>query len=307
MRADPAARGGLLLLDKPSGPTSHDLVSEARRLTGTRRVGHAGTLDPMATGLLVLLLGRATKLAPFLPGDPKVYEGSILLGTATDTMDIQGEVMAEAAYDGGPERAREALLSLGGEGRQLPPMFSAVKHRGKPLYRYARGGEEVPRLPRRVRVYEVRMTAYREAGEKGELDFLISCSPGAYVREFAARVGEMLGCGGTLARLRRISSGPFRVDDALTREELASLAREGSLPIMAMEDAVADMKKAVLREEWVASARNGAALSQGQVADLAGDAGEGDTVAVITPGGELVGFHAVVVREPLMTRVLRIM
>ena len=301
------APDGLLLLDKPAGPTSHDIVVEVRRLLGLKKVGHAGTLDPMASGLLVILLGRATKLAPFLPQDPKIYEGSLVLGIATDTMDIEGEVTGGRPFRDGPARVESVLATLQGEMEQLPPMFSAVKHKGIPLYRYARRGEDVPRKSRTINVYRAEMTAFRETEEKTEVDVVIHCSPGTYVRSLAAQVGESLGCGASLSRLRRLASGPFQLEDALTMGELSAGRKEGALPLIEIAEAVDYLHKIRVQEEWVKSAINGAPLEESMIEKLDHAVERGETVAVITPLGGLVGFHTVLRSSPFYSKPRRIM
>jgi len=297
---------GLLLLDKPTGPTSHDIIVKVRRLLGVKKVGHTGTLDPIASGLLVILLGRATKLAPFLPQDPKIYEGSLILGVTTDSMDIEGKVTGESPYRDGQTEARAALVSLQGELEQLPPMFSAVKYKGVPLYRYARRGEDVPRKTRKVDVYEVDMTAFRQEGSKAEADFIISCSPGTYVRSLVAQVGDILGCGASLSSLRRLASGPFQLKDALTMEELASGTEKGVLPLIGMVEAVNDLNKVTVQEEWEKTANNGAPLEEGMIERLGQTVQKGETVAVISPKGVLVGFHTVMRSRPFYSKPRRI-
>jgi tRNA pseudouridine55 synthase len=297
---------GLLLLDKPSGPTSHDLVASVRRLSGSPKAGHTGTLDPMASGLLIILVGKATKLAPFVPGDPKVYEGCILLGLSTDSMDIEGEVIAEGTYDGGPERAQAALASLVGVVEQVPPMFSAVKYRGKPLYRYARMGEEVPRQSRTVRVYRSEMRAFRVRGTRAEMDFLIECSPGTYVRDLAARVGDGLGCGGTLSRLRRMGSGPFGVEDAMSVEEMRERAVKGRDYLLPLERAVEGCKRVDVAESGLIAVRNGSPLGGSMLRRVDAEVMEGDAVAVFA-GGELIGMHRVSQVSPFISHALRMM
>ncbi len=297
---------GLLLLDKPVGPTSHDMVALVRRLLGGAKTGHAGTLDPMASGLLILLAGKATRLAPYIPGDPKVYEGSILLGVSTDSLDMQGEIVAESAYDKGPERARAALSSLVGEVEQLPPMYSAAKYRGRPLYRYARAGEEVPRKSRTVRVYFSRMCAYRQLGPRAEIDFAIACSPGTYVRDLAARVGDALGCGGALSRLRRAASGPFKVDEAISVEDLSGRAGRGEGFLLPPEQAVEGLRRLNVAEPDVDAARNGSPLSGEMVSRLDTGVAEGEAVAVFTHG-HLLGVHRVTCLTPFASHALRMM
>ncbi len=215
---------GFLVVDKPSGGTSHDVVDAARRWLGTRRVGHLGTLDPLATGVLPLAVRDATKLIPFVEPGPKVYAGTIRLGAATDTYDAEGRVVRRHE---GPlpdaERVREVLADFVGDIEQLPPMYSSVKHAGEPLHRLARRGEEVEREPRKVRIHSLELLDY----DPPELGIRVSCSPGTYVRTLAEDLGVRLGCGAHLAGLRRSQSGPFTLDQARPLEELARAAEEG--------------------------------------------------------------------------------
>lgn len=297
---------GLLLLDKPSGPTSHDMISSLRRVLGTRKVGHTGTLDPLASGLLLVLVGVATKLAPYIREDPKQYQGRIILGLSTDSMDVMGEVTGEGEYSAGPQQARAALESLVGEREQVPPMFSAVKYHGRPLYRYARKGEEVPRKSRAVRIYKVEMTGFREVGSRAEVDFFVSCSPGTYVRELAASVGEMLSCGGTLASLRRLACGSFRVEDALSMREVEDVASRGEAFLLPPKSALGGYRRVVVSDSALPAARNGSPLDADMldVADAA--ISEGEVVAVFH-GDALIGMHRVISASPYLSRVLRIM
>lgn len=281
---------GLILLDKPAGPTSHDLVREIRRSLGIERVGHAGTLDPLASGLLVVLTGRTTGLMSFVPGDPKVYEGTVILGIVTDTMDLEGKVISRTPFLGEEKEVRKAVSSLVGKTEQVPPRYSAVKHKGKPLYYYARRGEEVPRRARCIEVYRAEMTAFRNCGDTSEVDFLVWCSPGTYVRELASRLGERLGCGGTLARLRRLASGPFRVEEAIGPEEFVRRRERGESVLLPPREALRGLPRVELKEEWVKAARNGAPLSPHMLLDNKGDWKAGEIFAVIHEE-ELIGVY----------------
>jgi len=223
-RSDRPGPSGFLVVDKPVGWTSHEVVDAARRWLGIRRVGHLGTLDPLATGLLPLAIREATKLAPFVAQGLRVYVGSIRLGVATDTFDAEGRVLRR--HDGplpAEEAVREALAEFLGETMQIPPMFSSVKKDGVPLYRLARRGEEVERSPRPIRIYSLDMPHYVPP----EIGIEISCSSGTYVRTLASDLGERLGCGAHLSGLRRTSSGPFRLDQAASVEELEAAAGRG--------------------------------------------------------------------------------
>lgn len=212
------AADGLLLLDKSAGGTSHDAVQKARRLLGQKRIGHCGTLDPDATGLLLLTLGQATRLTRFLIHAPKVYEGTIRFGIATDTYDASGRVTAEAPIDDlTVERIDAALPRFVGTFEQQLPAYSARKVQGVKFYELARRGEEVPEATKEVTVYQLE----RRGGlAEGRLDFRLSCSSGTYARAIAHDLGAALGCGAHLESLRRTGIGPFAVADAVTLEEL---------------------------------------------------------------------------------------
>lgn len=213
---------GVLLVDKPPKLTSHDVVDVARRLLGTRRVGHTGTLDPAATGLLVLCVGRAGRLQSFLTGWEKTYEGTLRFGVATDTYDAEGTPAGEPHPDPRPNLAalEEACRSFTGEIRQSPPPYSAKKVAGKKFYEMARKGEAVPDLPKTVTVREFAVLAL----EGDVAAFRVSCTSGTYIRSLAHEVGQALGFGAHLASLRRTSIGPFRLEDARTLPDLDAMA-----------------------------------------------------------------------------------
>lgn len=211
---------GALLIDKPPGPTSHDVVDRLRRHLGIKKVGHAGTLDPNATGLLIILLGRGTKLSERLMSADKVYEGTIKFGETTDTFDADGEVTATAPVP--PltvDQLNEAAAAFVGDLMQAPPMVSAAKVGGVPLYKLARKGVEVERKPRLVHIYSFRFSAYAEPIGT----FRIACTKGTYVRSIAHDLGQKLGCGAHLATLRRTDAGRFSVNDALPLDEALRL------------------------------------------------------------------------------------
>ncbi|MDD2710170.1 MAG: tRNA pseudouridine(55) synthase TruB [Verrucomicrobiae bacterium] len=214
---------GILLVDKPGGPTSHDVVDRVRRLFQTKRVGHCGTLDPMATGLLILLIGKATKLSDSLMGEDKEYEGTLKLGIATDSQDADGEVLAEKNVPAlTEEQLREAFKAFVGDLYQTPPMVSAKKIAGVPLYKLARKGKEVERKPRLIHIYRLDILRFALP----EVDFRLLCTKGTYVRTICHDLGEKLGCGGHLSRLRRTASGQFRVEKARTLSELEKCGRD---------------------------------------------------------------------------------
>ena len=213
---------GALLVDKPAGPTSHDIVESIRRQFGIAKVGHAGTLDPAATGLLIVLLGRGTKLSEKLMTDDKVYAGWLKFGETTDSYDADGEVIATAAVPPlDVEQLNLAAEPFLGDQKQTPPMVSAVKIGGVPLYKLARKGLDVPREPRLIHIYNFRFTAY----EAPYAAFRVACTKGTYVRSLAHELGQKLGCGAHLAMLRRAASGRFDVADAVEFERLMMMSK----------------------------------------------------------------------------------
>ncbi len=213
---------GILLIDKPAGVTSFEVVRRGRRRLKVRKVGHLGTLDPFATGLLPLCLGEATKLTPFLMEAEKTYLARLKLGEETDTQDLTGKVVASSAQIPTEEEIRRAAAGFVGELMQTPPMYSAVHPRGERLYRRARRGEVVAPEPRPVTVHELDVTEI--AGP--EVTMRVRCSKGTYIRTLGADLGRALGCGAHLVGLRRLAVGPFRVEEALLLENLEQMAPE---------------------------------------------------------------------------------
>jgi tRNA pseudouridine55 synthase len=219
----PSAPSGVLLIDKAPDMTSHDVVAIARRALCTKKIGHCGTLDPMATGLLMLVIERATKIQDLLMSEDKEYEGTLTLGKVTSTQDRQGEVLEEkevAAFTA--EEIHAAFAPFTGNFEQIPPMVSAIKKDGVPLYKLARKGQEVVREPRPVTVtkYDISRISLPE------VDFTVHCSKGFYVRTYAHDIGAKLGCGAHLSDLRRNRSGRFTLERAITVDQLKSLPRE---------------------------------------------------------------------------------
>lgn len=208
---------GILLVDKPTRMTSHDVVDRVRRAAGIRRVGHTGTLDPHATGLLILCLGRATRLSELLTRLDKVYEGVMRLGTVTDSYDLDGQVLEERPVpEFGLEEVQRACAEFTGDIMQVPPMVSAVRVGGKRLYKMARHGETVEREPRPVTVHEFSVLAY----EPPDAQIRVRCTSGTYVRSLCHDAGQVLGCGAVLASLRRTWVGPHSVENAVPLDAL---------------------------------------------------------------------------------------
>ena len=217
-------RTGVLVLDKPAGITSHDAVDRIRRLYGTRQVGHTGTLDPMATGVLPILVGRAAKAAEYLGSDRKEYIASLRLGMTTDTEDVTGTVLSryEGALPGWAE-IRQAVASMVGESKQLPPMYSAIKVNGKKLVDLARQNIEIEREPRPIEIFAIETSALPGAGDP---ELRVVCSKGTYIRSLCRDIGEKLGCGGCMSALRRTESGRFSIRQAVTLEQLERMSEE---------------------------------------------------------------------------------
>jgi len=220
MLQDFSALDGALLIDKPAGPTSHDVVDAIRRHFHIKKVGHCGTLDPNATGLLIIVLGRGTKLSERLMSDDKVYEGTIKFGETTDSYDADGELVASLpVLPMTLEQLNESAAEFIGDIMQTPPMVSAVKMGGVPLYKLARKGIEIEREARLVHVYNFRFSAYQEPLAQ----FRLACTKGTYVRSIAHELGQKLGCGAHLATLRRVTSGKFDVAQAQPLADLLKL------------------------------------------------------------------------------------
>lgn len=210
-------REGLLIIDKPEGITSHDVVDIVRRKLKTKRVGHSGTLDPVATGVLVLLVGKATKLFSKFVHFDKEYEATLRLGVVTATGDSQGKIIQEKDASAITASAVEKVFaSFIGERQQVPPMVSAIKHQGERLYELARRGIHVDRKARAIRIYDLKITRM----DLPEIDFYVKCSKGTYVRRLGEEIGEVLGVGGFISRIRRISLGPFSIRDAIKVEDI---------------------------------------------------------------------------------------
>ena len=214
---------GVLLVDKDPDMTSHDVVAVARKTLGQKKIGHCGTLDPMATGLLILTLGKGTKIQDLLMAEDKEYVGTVKLGEETTTQDKQGEIVSSKDV---PELSDEDVISVlekfKGDFYQTPPMVSAIKKDGVPLYKLARQGKEVKRDPRLVHVYDYELTAFNLPN----FDFRVVCSKGFYVRTYAHEIGSKIGCGAHLSALRRTKSGKFSTNGAVTFSELKNGTRE---------------------------------------------------------------------------------
>ena len=267
---------GALLLDKPLGLTSNAALQKAKRLYGAAKAGHAGTLDPLASGLLMVLFGEATKFAgPLLDAD-KEYRATVKLGARTSTGDAEGEVLERRPVSVTTE-SLAVLERFRGEVEQVPPMHSALKHKGTPLYRLARRGEEVERAPRRVFIRELEAVKFDGA----LLELRVVCSKGTYIRVLAEDIGEALGCGAHLGGLRRTASGRFRIEQAATLEALED-AEERQRRLLSLPALLEDLPRAEL------GAAEEARLRQGQTLKISGL--QPGLCAVVRPDGEVIGL-----------------
>ena len=270
---------GALLLDKPLGVSSNAALQAAKRLYGARKAGHSGTLDPLATGLLVVLFGEATKLAGLLLDQDKEYLATVKLGETTTTGDAEGEIVESRVVAIDAIRLGKVLGHFLGEIEQRPPMHSALKHGGVPLYRLARQGKEVERKPRRVRIVDIELLAF----ESPRAELRVRCSKGTYIRTLAQDIGEALGTGAHLAALRRTASGRFRLEEAIGLQALRDLrpeARPGRL--LTLGHLVEGLPRAELDAGAEARLRNGQTLQISGLAD--------GIVAVMRVDGALIGL-----------------
>jgi len=248
---------GVLLLDKPAGPSSNTVLQRVKRLLGAARAGHTGTLDPRASGLLVITLGEATKFSGGLLEADKAYRARFALGVRTATGDAEGAVLSRSEASVSESALRAALDRFRGEIDQVPPMYAAIKHEGRPLYAYARAGEHVSRAPRRVAIRRLEL----EGLDGNEATLFVGCSKGTYVRALADDIGEALGCGAHLAALERLAVGPFALEQAIGLDALEAMSlpqrRERLLPPQALLESLPRLR---LARELAARFRQGRAV-----------------------------------------------
>lgn len=287
---------GVLLLDKPSGITSHTAVQRVRRALQASKAGHTGTLDPLATGLLPVCLGEATKFSHGLLDADKTYLATIRLGVTTTTGDLEGETTARAPVQIEEVQAREVLARFVGEIRQVPPMYSAIKRGGQPLYKLARAGQEVAREPRRVWIRELTLARFAPP----EIDISVTCSKGTYVRVLAEDVGRELGCGGCVAGLRRVAVGGLSATAGLvTLEALEALAPRERLALLLPADALlSSLPRLELNAVETDRVRHGQPVDRGE--NLVPG-----RVRIYGPGSEFLGMAEVVEPGRIVPRRLR--
>ena len=256
---------GIIIVDKPQGKTSHDIVYAIRRLTGIKKVGHTGTLDPMATGVLPICIGSATKVADMLTLSDKAYTAEFVLGKTTDTLDAEGEFLTESKVNVTEDEIRAAIMSFVGEIEQIPPMYSAIKQNGKKLYELARQGIEVERKPRKVTINSIDILKIKGAA----VTIDVSCSKGTYIRTLCADIGEKLGVGAYMTKLRRTKTGMFDISESHTLEELGTLKpeagtlNEGTLKnvLIPVDKIFEEYPEIILNEKQKKSVTNGVRMT----------------------------------------------
>jgi len=243
---------GILNILKPPGMTSHDVVSVVRKKLNMKKVGHTGTLDPNAAGVLPICIGQATKISQFLLDGKKKYRAELTLGIETNTEDIDGEILRQREVTSSPDEIREAVLSFIGEYKQIPPMYSAIKIKGKKLYELARQGVEIERAERTVTIYHIEIIEIF----KEKVIFDVLCSKGTYIRTLCKDIGEVLGCGGVMSFLLRTESSDFSLDTAITIEELQALENVEDI-LLPMDYPLQHMSKAIVKSAYSKQVLNG--------------------------------------------------
>ena len=293
---------GILLIDKPEGMTSFVAAARVRRMTGVKKTGHTGTLDPMATGVLPVLLGGATRFCELLPSHDKAYTATLRLGTITDTLDITGEVLETREVNVSRAELERALEGFSGEIEQVPPMHSAISQNGVRLYKLARQGIEVERESRRVTISSLELIGCDE--EKGEYTISVECSAGTYIRSLVADIGEKLGCGAVMTALRRTKANGFPIDGCITLDELAELTQEGKIEekIIPVEQALDSYRSVFVTAPQARRFGNGGALSLERL--HLNDPSENESVRVFAPGNEFLGMGEVGQDELKVKRLL---
>jgi tRNA pseudouridine55 synthase len=277
-------RSGILLIDKPEGPSSAQVVGRIKRLLGAKRVGHLGTLDPFASGLLLVGVNEGTKIADVFLGGSKSYRGTIVLGIDTDTQDATGTMVNSRLVPPiGQMELRVLEKKFTGELLQVPPMFSALKKDGVRLYRLARQGKEVPREPRTVRIDDLQLSKKSDA----EIEIAVTCSRGTYIRTLAADIGQAIGCGAHLRSLRRTACGSLTVDQALTPDELEMRCMSASAPLLPLAAALIHLRAV----EWPSRLLSRLRLGQQEILAQIGPAQPGERlVRLLNPLGDLAAL-----------------
>lgn len=286
----PPELNGIVVVDKPSGISSAGVVARVKGIFGAKKVGHTGTLDPFATGVLICCINRATRLSQFFLEGDKVYEAELVLGKVTDTQDATGTVIERHPLDGiAVEQVREIAARFVGTITQVPPVYSALKHQGTPLYKLARRGVPVEKPARSIRINQLEILDVNLPAVR----FSVSCSSGTYVRTLCADIGRELGCGGHLKTLRRTASSGFTTDEAFSLEELVSLGERGGLAetVIPMNEALPFMPAAVADDVLVKKIQNGIKLSEADLPDAPRVSAQGK-FKVVDENGRLIAMLA---------------
>lgn len=280
---------GLLIINKPKGWTSHDVVAKLRKILSIQKIGHTGTLDPEATGVLCVCIGKATRLIQYTPESEKEYRVIMRLGLTTDTLDATGKVIKETKnFSVTREVIEEAFTKFTGRISQIPPMYSAVKVGGTPLYRFARQGKEIPRAPREMSIREIRLWEY--SGDLVKFDVI--CSRGTYVRTLCSDIGDYLGVGAHMYSLERLRSGAFTIEDALSIEDVEGLNKAGMLrtKVIGTDQMVAWMPSVRVKGLWEEGVRHGRGLASESISGIEGIFHRGDKVRIAGSQGELLSI-----------------
>ncbi len=279
---------GVLNINKPPGPTSHDIVAKVRHISGEKRVGHAGTLDPLASGVLLVCLGNATRIVEYLMSWRKVYRTTAVFGVSTDTEDAAGQIIEEsdASYV-----TEDMLDKFMGKISQTPPMVSAVRYKGRKLYEIARGGQIVERASRTVEIYSLKLVEFHP-GTKPEAVLDVECSKGTYIRTLCADIGRELGCGGYMKSLIRTAVGWFTLENSVTLSVIEELASKGRLNevLHPIDEVLKDMPAVVVQTSDIKRILNGAPI---YVEDAIANVQDGDNVRIKSPDGSLLGIGKV--------------
>jgi len=277
----------IINLNKPKDITSHDAVTEVKKILRVKKAGHAGTLDPMATGLLLVCTNKATRLAPYFSSLDKEYMAVMKLGEATDTQDAYGKVISKTEkFDIDKTSVEEALGSFRGRILQRPPMFSALKHEGQPLYKLARKGIEVERKPREINIYDIALISF----DLPYVKIRVSCSKGTYIRTLCDDTGKKLGVGAHLFELERTAVGPFRIENSLTPEDLKTAGGPGSKGVHSMDNAMSWMPELKISESMIKAVIHGNPLKINDPSKLPADLIRGEGIRIKSPEGELLAI-----------------
>ena len=279
---------GIINVYKEKGYTSHDVVAILRKIAGQKKIGHTGTLDPDATGVLPVCLGRATKVCDLLTDHDKTYETVLLLGKTTDTQDSSGEVTARQSVDFNEEKIEQAVYSFKGDYMQIPPMYSAVKVNGKKLYELAREGKTVERKSRKVTIYQIHIKKIQLPRVRME----VTCSKGTYIRTLCHDIGNRLGTGGCMEELTRTKVGRFELKDSLKLEELSDLAQNGRLEdaLIPLDQMFSELQSVVPAEKYISKAYNGNDFFKNQLSED-GKFCSGEKVRVYDAQGHFIGVY----------------